>query len=79
MSHFWLFSCWLHCTKQGELRDQISERYGLENNPGKNQARALCCVNCDLMAQEKEVVAREKERLVMNQPRKEENMAYGPA
>lgn len=66
----------LHFVKQAETRKEVTDRYGLKADE-KNQVRALCCINCDLLQQDKEIVAREKERLVMDQPKKEDGMAYG--
>jgi ATP-dependent RNA circularization protein (DNA/RNA ligase family) len=63
---------------QAKQREAIIDRYGLKPD-AKSHVRAFCCVNCDLMQQEKEILTREKEGLVMKEPQKEEGMAYGSA
>ena len=78
MSYMWMALCSLHFVMQAKQREEITTRYGLRTDD-KNQVRALCCANCDLMQQEKELVYREEERkgLVGEQPGAVEGMRYG--
>jgi hypothetical protein len=80
MAYFWLALCSLHFVNQANQRDDITDRYGLKRDE-KNTVRALCCANCDLMQQEKEIVSREQEKaaLVAEQPAPVAAMSYGGA
>jgi hypothetical protein len=75
----WMAFCSLHFVMQAKQREEITTRYGLETDD-ENQVHALCCANCDLMQQEKELVYREEEKkkgFVAEQPAPVAGMAYG--
>lgn len=80
MKWFWLSCCGIHFLSQATQRQEIEQRYGLKaDSTRKNQLRAFCCLNCDLLQQDKEIVSREaeKEALVSVQPAAFSTMAYG--
>ena len=78
MSWFWMSCCSLQFIMQAQQREEVTNRYGLKSD-GKNHIRAFCCINCDLLQQDKEVASREEERkgLVSEQPKPTAGMAYG--
>ena len=63
---------------QAQQREEVTKKYGLKGD-GKNHIRAFCCINCDLLQQDKEVESRDAERkgLVSDQPKPVQGMAYG--
>lgn len=70
--------CSLHFIMQAQQREEVTTRYGLKTDI-KNQVRALCCANCDLLQQNKEIVSREEEKraLISEQPTPVRGMSYG--
>ena len=80
MNWFWMACCSVQFLSQAIQRQEIEQRYGLKaDSTSKNQVRAFCCINCDLLQQDKEIVSREAERkaLVLEQPAPVSTMAYG--